>query len=814
MRRPMALAAIAIILSVFLSTPAAAQSAEDASLPDAPVADGWFFSQTGGGDGRGFAVTNADGIPFWTEFQNAGGVPQLGYPVSRRWREGPFTLQAFQKAVFQWQPGRGLFRVNVYDKLSANGLDDALLARRNIPKPREFPEDEGQPFSVVVSNHLALLDENEDIKAAWNRNPNWLRDYGLPVAYAEFDGLNVLRAQRTVLQQWLFQTSFAAPGQVVIANSGDHFKAAGLIPYLATVPHAADDTDLMQPFLIELTPQSSSEISLVWRHDFDSPVRQEIYRNGDLIASPPADQTNYIDVNLLANRRYDYRVVLQPENGTAAIAEGSVATLARAPIVVFPLNVGQRSLTLGIVDESNSHETMYRVTLSDGADAFVSDWNTSRCRVFDDLEIGVAYTFEVVARNLDGIETSALHTRHDENPQDHESSPTPWQTQIHEGNDDPWVIDRLNDVSSLYGLTDRAREWMSSDVYVNAVRDEPGTAGYTHPGIVRIGTTVGSEPLMHEMMHAFWEQWDGLPKGCDELNLYTFRRDVAQFMFQFRQYDASGQGNPWESWRPFYNYLIGASVRYDEAHGESFWDVLSQRRYHEIWDELFHHIDTSIPALVAGHASLIPPPLRDYMTGFIAEDREATWCNEMNWYANLTPFDRYLWDGVYRYRDIFNHSPDYCTERSEHMTSIPEPLREQMRTADRQIFVDFLNSVGRLAFLDILDDDPCLDRCQELWGMGVGHWEFWPSYTVDNLRRSRYYLYEAVPELGVELSWVNLNAVRGVLRTLVDDLFCGDRAAPDVREFVGNVADITDGQRAAFLQMIEVSVRTGHNPCG
>ena len=813
MKRPLAFAAVVITLSVLLPAPAAAQSAEDESLPDAPVADGWFFSQTGGGDGRGFAVTDADGIPFWTEFQSAGGVPQLGYPVSRRWREGPFTLQAFQRAVFQWQPGRGLFRVNIYDKLSANGLDDALLAQRNIPKPREFPEDEGQPFSVVVTNHLALLDENEDIKAAWNRNPNWLRDFGLPVAYEEFNGLNVLRAQRTVLQQWLFQTSFAAPGQVVFANSGDHYKAAGLIPFVATVPHTADDTDLMQPFLIELTPRSFSEINLVWRHDFALPVRQEIYRNGELIASPPGDQTNHSDVNLLANRRYDYRVVLHLENGESAIAEASVATLARPPTVVFPINVRQQSLTLGIVDESNSRETMYRVTLSDGADEFTSDWNTSRCRVFDGLESGFAYTFKVVARNLDGIETAAVHTRHDDDSQDHDSSPNPWSTQSQEGNDDPWVVARLNDASHFYGLTERAREWMKSDVHVYALRDEPGFAGYSHPGVVGIGSTVGPDPLMHEMMHGFWDHWDGFPKSCDALNIYTFRRDVAQFMLQFRQYDESGQGNPWESWRPFYNYLTGISVLYDESHGESFWDVLVQNRYHELWDNLFHLVDTYMPALVAGNISLIPPLLRDYMTGFIAEDGEANWCDEMNWYANLTPFDRYLWDGVFRYRDILHYSPNYCTNRSDSMTSIPEPLREELRTADRQIFVDFLNAFGGLSFLDILDDDPCLNRCQELWGVGYGHWHFWPTYTVDNLRRSRYYLYEADQTIGVELEPGNLNAVRGIVRVIVDDLFCGDADVGEVRELVMREPGVLDGQRAAFLQMIEVAERTGHSPC-
>ena len=209
--------------------------------PDGAVENGWFYSQAGAGDGTGFSVTDADGIPFWTEFQAAGGVARLGYPVSRRWMEGPLTYQAFQKTVFQWQPRSGLFRVNIYDRLRDIGLDDELLTQRNIPKPWEFPQDDDQSFSFVQKNHLVLLELNDAIKTAWFSNPNWLNDYGLPVAYHDFGRLRVLRAQRTVFQQWMFQTAFARPGQVVLTNGGDHFKDAGLVPPAAAIPHESDD---------------------------------------------------------------------------------------------------------------------------------------------------------------------------------------------------------------------------------------------------------------------------------------------------------------------------------------------------------------------------------------------------------------------------------------------------------------------------------------------------------------------------------------------------------------------------------------------
>lgn len=230
--------------------------------PDEAVENGWFYSQAGPGDGTGFSVTDADGIPFWTEFQAAGGVARLGYPVSRRWMEGPLTYQAFQKTVFQWQPRDGLFRVNIYDRLSALGLDEELLTQRNIPKPWQFPQDDGQSFSFVQTNHLTLLELNDAIKTAWFSNPNWLNDYGLPFAYQDFGRLRVLRAQRTVFQQWMFQTSFAQPGQVVNTNGGDHFKDAGLIPLAATMPHAREDapatvTDAPVPRMAQATAAAS-----------------------------------------------------------------------------------------------------------------------------------------------------------------------------------------------------------------------------------------------------------------------------------------------------------------------------------------------------------------------------------------------------------------------------------------------------------------------------------------------------------------------------------------------------------------------------
>ncbi len=137
--------------------------------------------------------------------------------------------------------------LNIYDRLNAAGQDAWLDAAKNVPRHRTLAEDACQPFDVVRANHLALLDANPAIKARWFENSNWLNAYGLPLAYEAREGLRVLRAQRAVFQQWLIPTSFTDIGGVVIANGGDHYKQAGLIPAAATTPQPAPITESLVP---------------------------------------------------------------------------------------------------------------------------------------------------------------------------------------------------------------------------------------------------------------------------------------------------------------------------------------------------------------------------------------------------------------------------------------------------------------------------------------------------------------------------------------------------------------------------------------
>src|SRR5205823_3167833 len=119
---------------------------------------------TGGGGGKGYVVTDEGGIRFWSEFQRLGGVQAVGYPASQRFQWDGFTVQVFQRVVFQWRPDQNAVTfVNVFDRLHDLGKDGVLKNGKQTPPPRPF-DDAGKPFDQVVQGHLAVLDANPAIK--------------------------------------------------------------------------------------------------------------------------------------------------------------------------------------------------------------------------------------------------------------------------------------------------------------------------------------------------------------------------------------------------------------------------------------------------------------------------------------------------------------------------------------------------------------------------------------------------------------------------------------------------------------------------
>ena len=203
---------------------------------DFALSDGHFFGQTGI-EGSGFLVHDDSEASFWTAFNAYGGVPALGYPISNRFDLYGFRVQAFQKAVLQWDPARSKANVaNILDNLQAVGADSWLQVYRQVPPHQSLPGDEGVSFDVIITNHLALLDVNANIRRAFLAETDWLTRYGLPIAYQDFGPVRVMRAQRTVLQEWIVDVPWARAGEVVFANSGDLAREAGLFPSGAVQP--------------------------------------------------------------------------------------------------------------------------------------------------------------------------------------------------------------------------------------------------------------------------------------------------------------------------------------------------------------------------------------------------------------------------------------------------------------------------------------------------------------------------------------------------------------------------------------------------
>ncbi|MCS6802653.1 MAG: N-acetylmuramoyl-L-alanine amidase [Chloroflexota bacterium] len=214
-----------------LPPPAAAQAA------DYPIRNGWFFTQTAGGQPGGYSVTD-DGAPFWTSFRQLGGVDALGYPVSRRMLWDGQPAQAFQKGVLHWRPDLNrMVLVNVFDELTKAGKDPWLREVRLVPRPQPIPDEDKLDFGTITVRRLALLEANPAISARYWAADDPLTFYGLPVSPIEdYGSVAVVRLQRAVLQQWKTNRPWARAGDVVVANGGDVAKEAGLFPAAATAP--------------------------------------------------------------------------------------------------------------------------------------------------------------------------------------------------------------------------------------------------------------------------------------------------------------------------------------------------------------------------------------------------------------------------------------------------------------------------------------------------------------------------------------------------------------------------------------------------
>ena len=243
--RMIALTLLAAALLLQSARPVAALSVGCLPSLDYGASDTHFYAQTGSQTGLGYHVRDDADARFLTAFREGGGVPVLGYPISRRYHQDGFIYQAFQKVILQWPIGADRANyANTVDWLGRIGLDAELHAQRQVPYYFPLEADRGldptdpEDFGHIVQNHLQLLAVDDAIRAFFLAEPRWLELYGLPVSYEDFGPVRVLRSQRQIFQVWRVPDVGGPVGQAILANTGDIAKEFGLLPEESVVPES------------------------------------------------------------------------------------------------------------------------------------------------------------------------------------------------------------------------------------------------------------------------------------------------------------------------------------------------------------------------------------------------------------------------------------------------------------------------------------------------------------------------------------------------------------------------------------------------
>ncbi len=177
-----------------------------------------FFEES---NGMGYWISNSSLVPMWDKYKDLGGAISLGPAISGRFMLDGRVSQAVHRGIIQWSV-KGIVFAPTMDILSQLGYDDWLIMTHRIPHP-----------SVVSDHAFSILDSDPAIKDLFFSTPDWEYLYGMPVSYADYEDVSVVRTQRTVLQRWKIETPWAGPGQITPANSGLIAKQAGIIPNAA-----------------------------------------------------------------------------------------------------------------------------------------------------------------------------------------------------------------------------------------------------------------------------------------------------------------------------------------------------------------------------------------------------------------------------------------------------------------------------------------------------------------------------------------------------------------------------------------------------
>jgi rare lipoprotein A len=218
-------------------------SAASAETADYPITQGHFYRQAAGAEAGagGFSITDAEGVPFWSEYERLGGVDALGYPISRRLILHGLICQATQRAILQWHPAEKRVRlINVMEYLSELGVDEALAKHRLVPRP---------VGAVLEASRESWLESNAKIKTVYFGAPDPVALFGLPLSPpVEMGAAVAMRFQRGVIYSWKERQPWTGAEQVSVANAGDFVKEWEGLPARALEPEAPPPArEIVQP---------------------------------------------------------------------------------------------------------------------------------------------------------------------------------------------------------------------------------------------------------------------------------------------------------------------------------------------------------------------------------------------------------------------------------------------------------------------------------------------------------------------------------------------------------------------------------------
>ena len=349
-----------------------------------------------------------------------------------------------------------------------------------------------------------------------------------------------------------------------------------------------------------------------------------------------------------------------------------------------------------------------------------------------------------------------------------------------------WVKREAATAAEIYGLTDAAYDWLANDVHVHRMVGEPGWAGawWHNFGIGHPDPWT----FMHEAMHVFWGYWDGFPESCDKMNLHTFRRDVLEFREQFHALDNEELENPLEPWRLYYDDLTRNLPEY--IGGERLDDIVEREEYWKIWHNIFHIHETNAPMWAYGQPDRLPPQLRRFFDGFLADGQKGDLTVETLRGRHLGGVDGELWDMAYGRAGM--PLPEYVRHISDALRTgnLEETERTMLSDAQRQKVVDFFNTLPQVAdngYIKVANNPDC---------------RFGRRYIRQHMPLVSHYAGNLREAEGLEFTEMELGAILRAWSAVGDNPLYGRRYIADAEAAVLDEPGLPAAHRDAILDVL------------